>query len=80
VPLTCYRSGTAVEVVFPMGTSYSKPSGAYGEFAAGASPSMYRYAVGGGSQDIAAGVVRISIQTQGPPGGLDFSICSVRVV
>lgn len=79
VPLTCTKAGTAVTVVFPMGTSYSRPSGSYGEFAAGASPSQYRYAVGAGSTDIAAGVVRISIQSDGNPGGLDFSICGVSV-
>ena len=79
MPLTCTKNGTAVSVVFPMGTSYLKPSGAYGEFAAGASPSLYRYAVGTGNRDVATGVVRISIQNAGPPVGLDFSICGVSV-
>jgi hypothetical protein len=79
VPLTCIKDGTAVAVVFPMGTSYSRPSGGEGEFAAGASPSQYRYAVGTGSTDVATGVVRISIQNISPPAGIDFSICGVRV-
>ena len=79
VPLTCTKVGTAVTVVFPMGTSYSKPSGVYGEFAAGANPSQYRYAVGAGSTDVATGVVRISIQGGSSPGGLDFSICGASV-
>ena len=79
VPLSCAKNGTAVTVVFPMGTSYSKPSGSYGEFAAGANPSQYRYAVGTGSTDVAAGVVRISIQSGDITSGLDFSICGVSV-
>lgn len=81
VPLVCDKQSTSVSVFFPMGLTYQRPGISPGEFAAGASPSQYRYSVTSSNKAIAEGSVRIAMRPNTTSGG-DLKICkaNVRVV
>jgi len=76
--LSCSRSGTAVNVTIPYGTTYSRTSS--DETYLGNSPSKYTYAVyyeNLNGQTIVSGTINVAIKTTSSVS--EFSVCKVSV-